>query len=86
MQGKVLGTYEKVKQLFADKLDFKEGSVSLDATLESLGLDSLDRIEFIFAIEDEFKIKVPERDVTINTVQDLVEIIDRLVAEQQGKA
>ncbi|TAN41859.1 MAG: acyl carrier protein [Nitrospirae bacterium] len=81
-----MGTYERVRQLFADKLDFKEDSVSLDATLESLGLDSLDRIEFIFAIEDEFNIKVPERDVTINTVQDLVSIIDRLVAEQQGKA
>ncbi|MBF0329359.1 MAG: acyl carrier protein [Nitrospirae bacterium] len=81
-----MGTFEKVKQLFADKLDFKEGSITLDATLESLGLDSLDRIEFIFAIEDEFKIKVPERDVKIDTVQDLVETINRLVAEQQGKA
>jgi len=54
--------------------------------LESFGIDSLDKIEFLFSLEDEFRIKIPESEVKIDTVQDVVNMVDRLVAEQHGKA
>lgn len=74
---------ERLKKLFIEKLEIREDVLSPNVTLESLGLDSLDRIEFMFAIEDEFKIKVPEREVKINTIQDLIDIIDKLVSEKK---
>lgn len=79
-------TLERVKGLFIEKFDVKEESLTPDATLESLGLDSLDKIEFMFSLEDEFKISFPERKVEINTVKDVIDIIDRLSAEQHKKS
>ncbi len=70
--------YDRVKALFMDKFELKEDALTPEATLESLGLDSLDKIEFMFSIEDEFKISFPDRKVEINTVKDVIEIIEKL--------
>jgi len=78
-------TLERVKRLFIDKLDLNERELVPTATLDSIGLDSLDKIEFMFVLEDEFKIKIPDREVQINTIQDLIDTIDRLVVEQTDK-
>ena len=75
-------TYERIKKLFIDNLELNESVLVRGATLESLGLDSLDKIEFMFSLEDEFKIKIPDREVKITTIQDVIDIIDRLVEEQ----
>lgn len=79
-------TYDRVKALFIDKFDLKEDALTKEATLESMGLDSLDKIEFMFNIEDEFKIAFPERKVEINTVKDVIDVIEKLAAEQHKKA
>ncbi|MDA8079030.1 MAG: phosphopantetheine-binding protein [Nitrospiraceae bacterium] len=78
-----MSTSDRLKKLFVENLELREDALSPEVTLESLGLDSLDKIEFMFAIEDEFKIKVPERDVKINTIQDLIDIIDKFVSEKK---
>jgi acyl carrier protein len=78
-------TLERVKKLFIDKLDLNERELVPTATLDSIGLDSLDKIEFMFVLEDEFKIKIPDREVQINTIQDVIDTIDRLVVEQADK-
>jgi len=78
-------TLERVKRLFIDKLALNERELVPTATLDSIGLDSLDKIEFMFVLEDEFKIKIPDREVQINTIQDLIDTIDRLVVEQADK-
>ena len=77
-------TFERVRTLFIDKLEINEDLLVPEATLESLGIDSLDRIEFMFALEDEFGIKIPDREVKIVTIADMVEAIDRLMAEQNA--
>ncbi|HXX53974.1 MAG TPA: acyl carrier protein [Thermodesulfovibrionales bacterium] len=77
-------TYEKIKKLFVDSLGLNEEALKPEATLDSLGLDSLDRIEFMFVLEDEFKIKIPDREVKITTIQDMVDAIDRLIVEQHA--
>jgi len=78
-----MDTTGRIKKLFIDKIDLSEESLRPDATLDSLGLDSLDKIEFLFSLEEEFHIKIDDRAKTICTIQDMVNLIDSLVAEQQ---
>jgi acyl carrier protein len=78
-------TAERLEILFVEKLQLNKDLLTPQSTLDSFGLDSLDKIELLFQLEDEFKIKIPERDVKIDTIQDVVNMIDRLVAEQHGK-
>ncbi len=78
-----MDTTERIKKLFIDKIDLREESLRPDVTLDSLGLDSLDKIEFLFSLEEEFDIKIDDRSKSISTIQDVVDLIDSLVAEQQ---
>jgi acyl carrier protein len=78
-------TIERLEILFVEKLQLNKDLLTPQSTLDSFGLDSLDKIELLFQLEDEFKIKIPERDVKIDTIQDVVNMIDRLVAEQHGQ-
>ncbi len=79
-----MATLEKIKNLFINKFDYSEEVLIPEATLENLGLDSLDKIEFLFALEDEFKIQIPESELKIETLQEFVNLVERLVAEQAG--
>jgi acyl carrier protein len=76
-------TMERIKRLFIDKIDIKEEFLKPEVTLESLGLDSLDKIEFLFSLEEEFHIKIDERSKTIATIRDAANLIDIIVAEQR---
>jgi acyl carrier protein len=78
-------TLESVQRLMAEKLELQAAQLQPESELEALGLDSLSIIEFMFTVEDEFKIKLPDERVEIKKVQDIVAVIDRLVAEQHGK-
>ncbi len=77
-------TVARIKRLFLENFDFPEDRLHPEATIESIGLDSLDKIEFMFALEKEFDIKIPDREVKLNSIQDMVIVIDRLVAEQHA--
>lgn len=59
--------------------------VSSGATLDELGLDSLDRVELVMTIEEEFKICISDEGAdAIKTVNDAVDEIERaLVAEKE---
>ena len=78
-----MSTLHTIQRMMAEQFELKEEYLVPDAQLESLGLDSLSVIEFMFNIEDEFKIKLTDERVEIKTVQDIVSIVDRLVTEQQ---
>ncbi len=78
-----MDTMERIKKLCIDKIDLKEESLAPEVSLDSLGLDSLDKVEFLFSLEEEFHIKIDERSKTINTIQDVVNLINNLVAEQR---
>lgn len=75
-------TLQVLTNIIADKLEVDPATISPDSTLEGLGLDSLDTFDIIFNAEDAFKIKVPNDQVTIHTLQDVVDLVDRLVKEQ----
>ncbi len=77
-------TLERIEKLFLENFDLPEERLHPQATIESIGLDSLDKIEFLFALEKEFDIKIPDREVQLNSIQDMVAVIERLVAEQHA--
>jgi acyl carrier protein len=77
-------TYDRIKKLFLKNFDFPESSLQPQATIEGIGLDSLDKIEFMFELEKEFDIKIPDREVKFICIQDIIDGIERLVAEQHA--
>lgn len=77
-----MDTFETLRAIIADKFEKTADEVTLDATFESLDIDSLDTFDIIFEAEEKFGIKVPNEQVDIKTVQDVVNLIDRLRAEQ----
>ncbi|HSQ35207.1 MAG TPA: acyl carrier protein [Candidatus Binatia bacterium] len=67
----------KVKAVVAEKLNVGEDQVTEDAKfVEDLGADSLDQVELIMALEDEFALKIPEEDaeklLTVGSAVDYV--------------
>lgn len=78
-----MSTLQTIQRMMAEQFELKEEVLVPDAQLESLGLDSLSVIEFMFNIEDEFKIKLPDERVELKTIQDIANVVDRLIAEQQ---
>ena len=69
---------EKVKTILAEQFDVEEDTITEDTSLqEDLGADSLDVVEMIMTLEEQFGITIPEEDaIAIKTVEDIVKIID----------
>ena len=78
-------TLERIKKIFLENFDFKGEALKPEMTTDSLGLDSLDKVDFLFALEQEFDIDIPDAQLTLNSIQDVVNIVERLTAEQHGK-
>lgn len=74
-----------IQRMMVEQFDLKPEDLTPDATLESLGLDSLSVIEFMFNLEDELKIKMSDERVDIKTLQDVTNLVDSLIAEQHAK-
>lgn len=73
-----------IQRMMVEQFDLKLEDLTPEATLESLGLDSLSVIEFMFNLEDELKIKLPDERVELRTLQDVTNLVDRIVAEQSA--
>lgn len=73
--------FEKVKQIIVETLKLDPSKVTLEASLEhDLGADSLDAVEVIMALEEEFDIEISDdASVNIKTVGDIVSQIEELV-------
>ena len=69
--------FEKVKGIIVEQLGVAEASVTLDASfIDDLGADSLDIVELVMALEEEFDIEIPDSDAEkVTTVGDVVEYI-----------
>ena len=68
---------EKVKKIIIDQLGVDEAEVTSEAKfIDDLGADSLDTVELVMALEEEFGIEIPDEDAEkIATVQDAVAYI-----------
>ncbi|MFT7222886.1 MAG: acyl carrier protein [Cellvibrionaceae bacterium] len=75
-------TEERVKKIVAEQLGKKENEVRNDASfVEDLGADSLDTVELVMALEEEFEIEISDRQADkISTVQSAVDYIEEQMA------
>ena len=69
---------EKVKAILAEQFDVEEDKITVDTDLqEDLGADSLDVVDLLMSIEDEFEVEVPDEEIeNIKTVGALVSYIE----------
>ena len=74
--------FEKVKQIIVEQLGVADTAVTLEASfIDDLGADSLDIVELIMALEEEFDTEIPDADAEkIVTVGDVVDFIKEHVA------
>lgn len=68
-------TIEKVRELLADHLEMDLSEITEDSTFEDLGIDSLDAVEIMMEMEDEFGIEIKPAEAG-KSVKDLSEYID----------
>jgi acyl carrier protein len=70
---------EKVKQIIAEQLGVEEAEVTSSASfVDDLGADSLDTVELVMALEEQFDIEIPDDAAEkIRTVQDAIDYIDK---------
>ena len=74
---------EKIKKIICEQLDVAEKDVVPEASfVDDLGADSLDQVELIMAMEEEFDISIPDEDAEkIGTVQDALDYIKNASGE-----
>ena len=70
---------EKVKAIICEQLDVEAETVVPEASfVDDLGADSLDQVELIMAMEEEFDVSIPDEDAEkIVTVKDAIEYIEK---------
>lgn len=68
---------KRVKEIVAEQLSVEEAQVVAEASfMDDLGADSLDTVELVMALEEEFDIEIPDEDAEkIQTVQDAIDYI-----------
>ena len=69
---------EKVREIIVDQLGVDEQQVTADAAfIDDLGADSLDTVELVMALEEEFDVEIPDEDAEkISKVQDAINYIN----------
>lgn len=72
-----MSTIERVKKVFAEQFGISESDVKPESHIaDDLGADSLDEVELVMAIEDEFEIEISDEDAEkIKTVQQAIEYL-----------
>ncbi|MFW5893289.1 MAG: acyl carrier protein [Bacillota bacterium] len=70
---------DKIKGIIAEELGVEEDSINADSKLaDDLGADSLDAVELIMAIEEEFDVEIDDSAATkIKSVQDIVDYLEK---------
>ena len=79
-------TFERLRQILAKGFEIAPELIHPTARMDELAIDSLAVIEVIFRLEDEFDISFPQEPGKVQTVDDLVSCVDRLVTEQRARA
>ena len=71
--------FEKVKEIMVNTLSCDEEKIAPEARIqEDLSIDSLDAVELVMALEEEFDIKIPDSELgNMKTVQDIVACVEK---------
>jgi acyl carrier protein len=76
----------EIQKMMVASFGVQPEAVSPEARLEDLGVDSLAAIEFVFQLEEHFKIRLDEERAPIKTVQDVIDIVEKAKAAQGAAA
>ena len=70
--------FDKIKEIVIDKLGVEEAKVTVDAKfIDDLGADSLDTVELVMALEEEFKTEIPDEEAeNINTINQAIKYVN----------
>lgn len=78
---------ERVRGIIAATQHVPKEKITADSTFQELGIDSLDGINILFAVESEFNINIPDDAAqNIKSVRDVVEGIAKLIDGRDGQA
>ena len=71
-------TFENITEILAEQLDADREAMTMETKIaDDLGADSLDLVDLLMSVEDEFGIEIPDEDVeNIQTIGDIVEYIN----------
>jgi len=76
---------ERVRKVIAASKRIREDRVTIDSAFEELGIDSMDAVEILFALENEFDINIPDEEVkTVRNVRQMVEGVEKLLAAKSA--
>lgn len=75
---------ERVRKIVADQLGVKEEEITLESSfVDDLGADSLDTVELVMALEEEFETEIPDEDAEkIETIQDAINYINEHLSKE----
>ena len=69
--------FDRVKEIIVDELGVDAEAVTIDSTLEDLGANSLDAVELIMALEEEYDLEIAEDDAkAMKSVKNIVDYIE----------
>ena len=76
----MIAMFEKVRDMLAKQLNLKPEQITPQSdVVKDLGADSLDVVELLISLEDDYGISIPEDDiVNVKTVQDIVDMMEKL--------
>ncbi len=71
-------TFDKIKNILAEQLDVEADTLTMETDIgKDLNADSLDVVEILMSIEDEFEVEIPDEEIeNIKTIGDVVEYIE----------
>ena len=77
---------EKVKDIISEQLGVKKEEIKQESSfIDDLGADSLDTVEVVMALEEEFGIEIPDEDAEkITTVGEAIKYIEEKIVKKEG--
>ncbi|MBU3557194.1 acyl carrier protein [Polynucleobacter sp. Ross1-W9] len=70
---------ETMQDLLQERLGIDKNKVTLDSSLEDLGIDSLMQIELLFDFEDKYKVKIPDLTEKPTTIRELLAVVEPFI-------
>ena len=81
-----MSSLKELQDLIQEKYGAEMASLDPHDSMREKGFDSLALVEFVFAIEDHFRISIPDGDPDVDTLAQLAAVVDRIKAAQASPA